>query len=143
MEPNHALTPTQSFSIFSELSGEPSSQGGTEEVAASFSLREAKGLKLSEPLPEPDRKFMIWSVVEVLDHNHGIPQGVVNRTSWQPQSTPILGLPRSEWDKNQLVAWTGAKSSWVELTINNIDGTGHPFHLVSRYFSPQLVKELY
>ncbi|KAL2206867.1 iron transport multicopper oxidase fet3 [Sarocladium strictum] len=129
MEPNHALTPTQAFAISSKTYGKVTSQPEEETVPSSFNLREAKGLKLSEPLPEPDHKFMIWSVVEVLDHNHGIPQGVVNRTSWQPQSTPILALPRSEWDKNQLVAWTGVKSSWVELTINNIDGTGHPFHL--------------
>lgn len=141
MEPNHALTPTQAFTISSEIYGKVMSQPETETVPFSFNLREAKGSKLPEPLPDPDHKFMIWSVVEVLDHNHGIPQGVVNRTSWQPQSTPILALPKSGWDKNQLVAWTGAESSWVELTINNIDGTGHPFHLVSGDISSHFERE--
>lgn len=130
MEPNHALDPKQSFAILSGAVAQQSTTKVPEDVT-SFDLRSAQGLHLSQSLPEPIHKFMIYSVVEVLDHNHGIPKGVVNRTSWEPQALPLLAMKRDDWDQNQLVPWTGPEVGWVELTINNIDGTGHPFHLVS------------
>src|SRR5687767_919533 len=122
MEPNHALEPVQWFSVSSKRPHDLSPSNDSD-ASTFLSLQGLKGAKQSTTLPDPDHKFMIWSVVEVLDHNHGIPQGVVNRTSWQPQSIPLLALPRDEWDGNQLVPWTGPSSAWVELTINNIDGT--------------------
>ena len=130
MQPNFALTPSQSFSVAS-ISAEKTAPQNITDVAA-FNLREARGPMLADPLPEhPEQTFMIYAVVQVLDHEQGIPKGFVNRTTWVPQSLPLISLNREEWNDHQLVPWTGSKASWVELTINNIDGTGHPFHLVS------------
>lgn len=94
-----------------------------------FDLREARGPRLDSELPAPDRLYMIFAVVEILSHNHFIPKGYINHTMWIPQETPLLALDRTEWDSHQLVPWTGSEPVWVELTINNIDTQGHPFHL--------------
>jgi len=66
------------------------------------------------------------------------PKGFMNHTSWQPQSSPrlpLLSLPRSLWDGNQLIPWIKAsgaengQSGWVDVVLNNLDDGGHPFHL--------------
>jgi hypothetical protein len=95
-----------------------------------FYLRDAMGPTLSDPLPDAQKTFVLYIVVEVLAHQNSIPKGFINHTTWEPQSMPLITLDREHWDSHQLVPWTGSKPGWVELTINNIDGTGHPFHLV-------------
>jgi FtsP/CotA-like multicopper oxidase with cupredoxin domain len=55
--------------------------------------------------------------------------GFINRTSWQPQARPLIATARKDWNDRQLVPWTGPDPVWVNLAINNLDGTGHPFHL--------------
>jgi FtsP/CotA-like multicopper oxidase with cupredoxin domain len=92
-------------------------------------LRNVHGAALTTPLPEPDKLYMIFAVVEILSHNQFIPKGYINHTMWIPQDLPLLSLDRSAWDSHQLVPWTGSEPAWVELTINNIDTQGHPFHL--------------
>ncbi|CAK7218702.1 hypothetical protein SEUCBS140593_003643 [Sporothrix eucalyptigena] len=92
-------------------------------------LREVQGPTLATPLPKPDKFYMIFAVVEILSHNRFIPKGYINHTMWVPQDLPLLSLDRSAWDNHQLVPWTGRDPVWVELTINNIDTQGHPFHL--------------
>ena len=74
---------------------------------------------------------MIYSSIQILNRMNSIPKGFVNRTTWEPQATPLISLDRDSWDKHQLVPWTGSMEVWAELTINNVDATGHPFHLVS------------
>jgi hypothetical protein len=54
----------------------------------------------------------------------------MNDTSWKVQESPplpLLALDREQWDKNQLVPWTGKDPKWVDIVVNNIDFTGHPF----------------
>ena len=75
---------------------------------------------------------MMYTTVEILNHLGGIPYGFINHTSWKPQDLPLVAMERERWDEHQLVPWTGAEPVWVELTINNIDSSGHPFHLVSQ-----------
>lgn len=94
-------------------------------------LQDLKVKELAEPLPEPERKFVIYSAVEILNHLNNVPTGFINRTHWLPQEVPLLSLGRSEWDDHQLVPWTAAQPKWIEIVINNLDSTGHPFHLVS------------
>lgn len=77
---------------------------------------------------------MIYTVVEVLNHQNSIPKGFVNHTTWEPQKLPLVALGHEDWDSHQLVPWTGSDPVWVELTINNIDTAGHPFHLVGFCF---------
>jgi hypothetical protein len=55
---------------------------------------------------------------------------MINRTFWEPQGLPLISTQRESWNEHQLVPWTGAEPVWVELTINNLDSNGHPFHLV-------------
>lgn len=96
-----------------------------------FNLQKAEGPSLISPLPEPGMTFMIYTSIQVLNHLAGIPKGFINHTFWEPQSLPLVALERERWDKHQLVPWTGPAPIWIELTINNLDANGHPFHLVS------------
>lgn len=102
-----------------------------DERATIFNTQTAQGAILADPLPKADKQFVIYSAIEILNRLHGIPTGFVNRTHWTPQNPPLLAVERKSWDDHQLVPWTGNKPIWVDLVINNLDGTGHPFHLVS------------
>ena len=143
--PNFALTPTQSFTISGESTisrrkdyktqRQRLHKAATPEIVQ-FDMQAAKGAPLSSPLPEAEKYFMIYTVVQVLAHQNGIPKGFVNHTTWEPQEKPLVTLDRDSWDSHQLVPWTGSAPAWVELTINNIDSTGHPFHLVGLFRSP-------
>lgn len=73
---------------------------------------------------------MIYTAIKILNRLHQIPHGFVNHTTWIPQGAPLVSQDRSTWDTHQLVPWTGPEPVWVELTINNLDSNGHPFHLV-------------
>lgn len=58
----------------------------------------------------------------------------MNRTSWSPQASPpfpLLSLPRSQWDDNQLIPHipTLQSENWVDIIVNNLDDGAHPFHL--------------
>ena len=90
----------------------------------------AKGLTLPILLPEAEKFFMIWSSITILNRLGQVPHGMINRTFWEPQDLPLISTERESWNEHQLVPWTGAKPAWVELTINNLDSNGHPFHLV-------------
>ena len=128
LHPNPALTPTQSFLLSPESS---TWQPANKTTAASlFNLRTAKGVELPSRLPEAQKLFMIWSSITILNRLGQVPHGMINRTFWEPQELPLISTERESWDVHQLVPWTGADPVWVELTINNLDSNGHPFHLV-------------
>jgi hypothetical protein len=76
---------------------------------------------------------MIWSSITILNRLGQVPHGMINRTFWEPQELPLISTERESWNDHQLVPWTGAGPVWVELTINNLDSNGHPFHLVSHH----------
>lgn len=82
----------------------------------------------------------MYTKIQELSKNHNVPYAFFNRTSWKPQSnpsTPLLYLPRDEWDENQLSISTGLDPVWVDLVVNNLDEGAHPFHLVdSPSYSP-------
>ncbi|KAH8900175.1 hypothetical protein GQ53DRAFT_869529 [Thozetella sp. PMI_491] len=138
--PNFALTPTQSYLLAAESNSRRPMGNDTEVEATRFDLREAAGLSLDSPLPNPQTTYMIYAKVQVMNQLDDEARSLVNQTIWAPQTLPLLALDRDDWDKHQLVPWTGSQPVWVELVINNIDTTGHPFHLhgfdfyvVSRY----------
>jgi FtsP/CotA-like multicopper oxidase with cupredoxin domain len=76
--------------------------------------------------------------------------GFINRTTWNPQTPPLLSLPRSEWDDHRLIPWIPLPSSpnsnandgtddshnatWVDIIINNLDDGSNPFHLHGHRF---------
>jgi hypothetical protein len=128
IQPNFALTSTQSFLLSAESTIRRPANNETEIIQ--FNLRDAKGPPLTSPLPDAQKSFVLYTVVQVLAHQNSIPKGFINHTTWEPQSLPLVALDRMSWNSHQLVSWTGPKPIWIELTINNIDGTGHPFHLV-------------
>ncbi|KAI5459063.1 iron transport multicopper oxidase fet3 [Mariannaea sp. PMI_226] len=127
LHPNFALTSTQSFQILSSTHELKIINNLTD--VTSFNLQTAKGPVLPEPVKEAEHKLLLYVVVEVLARELNIPKGFINHTTWERQQTPLISQPRDKWDKHQLVPWTGTKPVWVELTINNIDSIGHPFHL--------------
>ncbi|OJJ51726.1 hypothetical protein ASPZODRAFT_55640 [Penicilliopsis zonata CBS 506.65] len=124
--PNLALSPTQSFAI-SDPKGQFSSSNQTE--ITSFNLQTAQGLLLPHPLPEPKSFVVLYSAIQILVHEHNIPMGFINRTHWKKQPQPLLSLGREDWNSYQLVPWTGPEPAWIDIVINNMDVTGHPFHL--------------
>lgn len=128
LHPNPALTPTQSFLLSPESS--PSQVLDRATNISVFDLRETRGPVLSSPLPDAQNFFMVWSSITILNRLEQIPHGMINRTYWEPQDLPLISTERESWDNHQLVPWTGAEPVWVELTINNVDSNGHPFHLV-------------
>lgn len=142
LRPNFALTPVQAFLLSAESADQQPKESITE--IHRFNLREAKGPPLASPLPDAGRIFMIYTAVEILNHLNGIPKGFINHTTWEPQALPLVSLNRDGWNSHQLVPWTGSEPVWIELTINNIDGTGHPYHLVSdrRAFFPILLADV-
>jgi hypothetical protein len=101
-----------------------------------FNLQDAQAPALSEPLPDVEQNFVIYSSIQILNRLLSRPKGFVNHTYWESQDLPLISLNRESWNVHQLVPWTGSKATWVQLVINNIDGTGHPFHLVSTAPSP-------
>ncbi|PSR82485.1 multicopper oxidase-domain-containing protein [Coniella lustricola] len=130
--PNLALEYHQEFTIDSTpkmMSRTKAGLGQSLETSAKQNLQKLKVKDLTESLPEPEVKLVIYSAVEILNHLNNIPTGFINRTHWSQQEEPLLSLERSEWDDHQLVPWTAAQPKWVELVINNLDSTGHPFHL--------------
>jgi FtsP/CotA-like multicopper oxidase with cupredoxin domain len=135
LRPNFALTPTQSFLLSSESRIRQPLKNQTK--VNRYNLQGAKGLPLSSPMPEAQKIFMIYTAVEILNHESSIPKGFINHTTWEAQNLPLVALEREIWDNHQLVPWTGSEPVWVELTINNIDGTGHPFHLVGLWYHLQ------
>lgn len=86
--------------------------------------------------------FVLYTKIEILAKYRNIPKGFVNRTSWvveDAKSPPLLALDRSEWQKQQkkektYVPWAtpSGEGQWLDIVLNNLDDTGHPFHLVSR-----------
>ncbi|OAA57414.1 iron transport multicopper oxidase fet3 [Niveomyces insectorum RCEF 264] len=125
---NLALTPTQAFAIRPRSAAAARPARGTTNITA-LDLRRLEGPPFPSPVPEPEHVFMVYAVVEILAYQNHVPQGHLNHTTWVPQKAPLLTLSRDAWDTHQLVPWTGSKPAWVELTINNIDTQGHPFHL--------------
>lgn len=126
-KPNLALTSTQDFLLSPGIPWNSTMDDGSVTV---FNTQTARGSILAELLPEPAKRFVVYSAIEILNHLRGVPTGFLNRTHWAPQSLPLLAVDRLNWDSNQLVPWTGNKPVWIDLIINNLDGTGHPFHLV-------------
>ncbi|KAL1859074.1 hypothetical protein VTK73DRAFT_7603 [Phialemonium thermophilum] len=128
LQPNFALNPTQSFLLAVEPGARRRSRQDNTTMTR-FDLREAQGAVLEPPLPEPDRAIMVYSSVQIWEHHDFRPMGFVNRTTWKAQESPLITVDRGSWDDQQLVPWTGPEPGWVDLVINNIDTTGHPFHL--------------
>ncbi|EXJ62675.1 hypothetical protein A1O7_03113 [Cladophialophora yegresii CBS 114405] len=141
--PNPALTPMQTFPITPSFND----GGGTKSLPPTldyYNLQAAvfSSGSLDEVMEEP-LKFVIYTTTMKLAKHHNIPMGFINHTSWSPQAEPLISLPRTQYDRNQLAPHialcqkeneTAACNEWVEVVINNLDDGGHPFHLHGHSF---------
>ncbi|KAJ5759502.1 multicopper oxidase-domain-containing protein [Penicillium odoratum] len=136
--PNPALTPTQKFSINSgnHLRGQLSSPNITHYTFLDIHNISSPEHILSPLAPQANLTEVVYSKTQKLSINHNVPFGFFNHTSWAPQSDPAVPLnrlPREQWDKNQLLLSVPDSGNmepiWVDLVVNNLDDTGHPFHL--------------
>lgn len=128
--PNRALRPNQTFPILTSPS--PSSLAKLDEPSH-FDLSTAIGTDIL-PSSNAHQLFLLYTKTQKLSIDSNHPTGFMNRTSWSPQASPafpLLSLPRSKWDDNQLIPHipTSNSDNWVDIVINNLDDGSHPFHL--------------
>lgn len=149
---NFALTHIQSFPVewISSATSQGSAHRGVEQpVTDVFNLADALGQTQS---PDsrlsrgPFQRAVLYATMKIRAAKHNQPVGSINHTSWMnpaPDALPLLSLAREKWAEaipqpikvhNFDVPWfkVSDPGTWAELTLNNFDDKGHPFHLVSR-----------
>lgn len=90
---------------------------------------------LNQLPPKAQETYVVYTKIQKMARNHNVPFGYFNQTTWKPQAdppTPLIDLPRREWDSNQFAFTTGPGPVWVDLVVNNLDEGPHPFHLVCK-----------
>ncbi|KAL9086629.1 MAG: hypothetical protein Q9165_007072 [Trypethelium subeluteriae] len=142
--PNPALDPTQTFPIHltnlpsaaSMGNGSMSSDGVP--IVPYFDLSTATSLhpaspELSPLEPSTAKTMVLYTTTLMLAHQNNVPMGYINHTSWRSSSSPLISSPRGFWENGtQLVPYLPYSSShtdFVDIVINNLDDSGHPFHL--------------
>lgn len=79
-----------------------------------------------------EQTLLLYTKTEILAILGNQPTGFMNRTTWVPQLLPLTSLARSHWNNHQLVPFirsSPAAPAWVDIVLNNLDETYHPFHL--------------
>jgi FtsP/CotA-like multicopper oxidase with cupredoxin domain len=145
--PNSALRPDQSFAAFSTATSRANISSGNDsqeeplsldsdthfDLASASSKSFAVSRDLAPAVPNTAQQtILLYTKTEKLSINANHPQGIMNRTSWVPQIQPLLSLPRTSWDENQLIPYIPSNPSepiWVDIILNNLDDGAHPFHL--------------
>lgn len=148
---NLALTRIQSFPLlWKERETGNSSPEKHESLnsTSKYLLSEASGLSQWPGSEFPERsieKAVLYTAMQIRSSFNNRPVGIVNHSSWMVEDSkanPLLALDPKEWSKatkqpssiqTLQVPWyqhTG-EDRWIELVLNNMDETGHPFHLVS------------
>ncbi|RDK43415.1 laccase [Aspergillus phoenicis ATCC 13157] len=143
--PNPALASIQTFDITKSSDNTSSTISPLNNAISLSEVATRKSLLSSLP-EKAHQTHVVYTKIEKLSINHNVPYGFFNRTSWRPQiDTPLIDLPRDKWDGNQLVLSTGSSTSralpsdkdqnlWIDLVVNNLDDSGHPFHLHGHQF---------
>ncbi|KAJ5933636.1 hypothetical protein N7454_005965 [Penicillium verhagenii] len=141
--PNPALNPTQTFSINSGNSANTQASYPVKTNDTDLDIHKIPSPEHILALLEPHANVteVVYSKTQKLSINHNVPFGFFNHTSWKPQSdppAPLNCLPHDKWDKNQLSLFVPDPENmgpvWVDLVVNNLDDTGHPFHLHGYHF---------
>lgn len=133
---NPALTPDQTFPIHSQNAVSQTSPLSEPNIRDNIDLEDMPSpSSILQHIPErADQTHVVYTKIQKKSMNHNIPQGFFNQTVWKPQqspSAPLISLPRSQWNKNQLAISTGPEAVWIDLVVNNLDEGPHPFHLVT------------
>ncbi|PWY83987.1 hypothetical protein BO83DRAFT_352153 [Aspergillus eucalypticola CBS 122712] len=143
--PNPALASVQTFDITNSPNNLSSSISSLNNTISLSEVATRKSLLSGLPA-KAHQTHVVYTKIEKLSINHNVPYGFFNRTSWRPQiDTPLIDLPREKWDENQLVFSTGSTTSrplsseqdqdlWIDLVVNNLDDSGHPFHMHGHHF---------
>jgi FtsP/CotA-like multicopper oxidase with cupredoxin domain len=150
--PNPTLNPNQTFPILLSpvhpstetdippLSITPSrpTKYTSSQAPIHFDLQTATSPPTDENLvpTEINQTILLYIKTQKLAIYSNHPMGFINRTSWHPQSPPLISLPRSYWNSHQLVPHIPLPSSplWVDIILNNLDDGSHPFHLHGHSF---------
>ncbi|KAK5112597.1 hypothetical protein LTR62_003911 [Meristemomyces frigidus] len=130
--PNPALTLTHHY---------PIKHPGTSKKRPNPELQAAEEQDLqtlrapTAPLPPFPTKaqltLLLYATTQKLAHLRNVRHGFINNTSFQPQTPPLLSLPRTEWNRNQFVPqipYQPQNPVWVDIVLNNLDEEAHPFH---------------
>ena len=148
--PNPALNRIQTFPVHLTNLAPPISNVGNASVASSgdtpiasyFDLSTATSLhpaspELSHLEPSTAKTMVLYTTTLMLAHQNNVPMGYINHTSWRSSSSPLITSPRGFWENGtQLVPYipTTSYNEFVDIVINNIDDSGHPFHLHGYHF---------
>ena len=145
--PNPALNPIQTFPVHlanlpqqmsSASNGTTSLSSRDVSIAPYFDLSTATSLhpaspELSPLEPSTVKTMVLYATTLMLAHQNNVPMGYINHTSWRSSSSPLISSPRNHWENGtQFVPHIPSSSSdydFMDLVINNIDDSGHPFHL--------------
>ncbi|KAM0490723.1 hypothetical protein ACHAP8_011268 [Fusarium lateritium] len=136
--PNEALNPVQDFPIFDHGNKIPSRKDLEPNETQILDPRNLKAATKMVDLPSvADQTILLYAKVEKLAHMDYEPVGFINHTSWKPQDLPLISQNRSDWDENQLIPFiemTSGKPTRVDIIMNNLDDSAHPFHLHGHSF---------
>lgn len=141
--PNPALAPNQTFAINPDNTYQADSTITDANQNSHLDIQHIPSPRhvLSSLPRHANITDMVYVKTQKFSINHNVPYGFFNHTSWTPQQdppVPLNGLPRAKWDHHQLALVVGDQDQgsdepvWVDLVVNNLDDTGHPFHLVTR-----------
>jgi FtsP/CotA-like multicopper oxidase with cupredoxin domain len=141
--PNPALNSIQTFPALPRprqgvdlASYKDSDQALESKLKSSFDIQTASALQPpAESIPHAaQHTLVVYTKTQKLSRFGNRPMGFINRTSWSPQSPPLIAVPRELWDDHQLVPFVPLtpgqeQATWVDIVINNLDDGSHPFHL--------------
>ena len=144
--PNPALNPVQSFPVYLTHLSPPTVNASNETsltnrdipIVPHFDLSAATSLhpvspELSPLEPSITKTMVLYTTTLMLAHQNNVPMGYINHTSWRSSASPLISSPRNFWENGtQLVPFVPSSSSsndFMDIVINNIDDSGHPFHL--------------
>ena len=127
---NDALAVTQEFPI--NVVNDSMASQELERIATDLNLSYLKGQSLQQALQrKADQIIILYVKTLKLSHLSNRPNGFLNRTTWAPQSPPLINLSRSAYNKHQLIPFISLTSppKTVDIVVNNIDDDSHPFHI--------------
>ncbi|PHH61097.1 hypothetical protein CDD82_2186 [Ophiocordyceps australis] len=84
-------------------------------------------------MPPAQHTLILYLKTQKLSRYGNGPLGFVNHTTWQPQSPPLISLPRQQWDAHQLFPKV-ERGTVLDLVVNNLDDGTHPLHLHGHSF---------
>lgn len=133
--PNSALSLVHTFPVhYRSQTSTKASPPPEEEPIDHFDLQAATH---ASPQPSPlaptaDTTLVLYTMTQKLASLSNVPHGFINHTTWSPQTPSLNTLPRSQWDKHQLVPfipYNATNPLTVDIVLNNLDEDSHPFHL--------------